>query len=299
MQWQSLFFALWLAFICNIEVPSSADAMNGGEHVKATDDLGKYVVAIRALYTKGGSVLSETCTGALIAPRVVLTAAHCIGTARRKDFTQVYFVFNAGSFSRTPPAKVRNVVRYILANPQLSFFKHQGGPIDGPHVHMLPLRYDLALLKLDRPAPEYTRHFQVKNAKFEVKESNKLYAAGFGPEDYNFDTGKEAGDRTLKVTQLPPLDSTTSVRSGRYMWVMPEGTFYFGNESHHACIGDSGSPVFYETEGEYVLAGITSTFLSGGDRKHSCMGPGSISVDVSLWEDWIAANTRRLSGDSD
>ncbi|MEL6450232.1 MAG: trypsin-like serine protease [Pseudomonadota bacterium] len=81
------------------------------------------------------------CTGALIAPKMVLTAAHCLfdkTTGAPIDHTEVEFL--AGW--RDGRASAYRTVRRAVVHPDYSYDSHAGAT---------GMRHDLALLELDHP----------------------------------------------------------------------------------------------------------------------------------------------------
>jgi V8-like Glu-specific endopeptidase len=159
------------------------------------------------------------CSGTLIAPRVVITAGHCLQDGSfDPDKLQILF----GTGRPGDEAVVLDVIDYQV---------HPGYSARG-------LENDLALVLLSDEAPTTATAWPILATPLSDQDvGQQLRIVGYGLESpYSGDTGdKRQGWTTL---------SSYTVE-----------TLVFGPDPSQTCMGDSGGPIFIEKYGvEYLLA---------------------------------------------
>jgi MYXO-CTERM domain-containing protein len=172
----------------------------------------------------GGSL----CTGTLVAPHVVLTAAHCIDPASNGG---VIF----GSGVDDPDA---------VTVPVISAIRHRRYD---PSTLDEGLPFDIAMLRLAEPAPEGVEPMAMNLEPLPADfAGSTMLAIGFGASD-----GEEQTGFGVKRSVVVPVNT------------VEDRFITYGNNSLNTCQGDSGGPGVVVTGGVEHVVGITSTGLKG------------------------------------
>lgn len=246
--------ATLLAAGCSTPAPTgqSSRPIYGG-----TPDSDPAHMAVVALVEDvGGGQWESFCTGTLIAPRAVLTAAHCLDGLHVSQ-VEIYF----GDDVDAGGTRI-SVSRFV---------QHEGWDPDD-----VDSADDLGVVFLSSSAPATVTPVPL------LSEALRLTADDVGT-DLTF-TGfgeTEAGTFNVKLRVDVPLDRVCDGPS-LCPWsgdlIVPRAFGYHQGDGG-PCFGDSGGPAFIARDGVEYIAGVTSY----GDQ---CWGDG-VSTLVDAYVDWI------------
>ena len=251
--------ALLAAALAGAALAAPAEAVVRGVVSRDPDGIRSSVVRVE-------SSRGELCTGAIIGPDLVLTAAHCLTQRATYSVVSVDRAF-----------RQRRVLAVAAAlHPA---FVPGTTPETQPGV-------DLAILKVAEPfGPEYVPLDARAASRLGTGESVEM--AGFGVTA----EGRRATARTLRQARLVTI-GPMQMRSGVVMVVDAERMAErFGAG---ACLGDSGGPIF--DAGGRRLVGIVSWASGALDpRSQTACGGFTAVTPLADHANWIAARSDDLA----
>ncbi|MET0277331.1 MAG: S1 family peptidase [Pseudorhodoplanes sp.] len=234
---------------------SPACAIVGGAP-PTTEGIGRTIVTI--VGSRG-----TFCSGALIGPRLVLTAGHCVqgGTEYR-------------------------IVEYDAAHkPQLKTVRraaaHPGFNMQAIQAHRASS--DVALLELEAPAKDGIPAV-LGVPQLPLAPGNAFTIAGIG-------VTIRGDGRSGGVVRTAPLVATGKPGSLQIRLVDPltQGA----KQGLGACTGDSGGPLFEQQAAGQVIVGVIS-WSTGANGGGGCGGMTG-ATPLTLYRDWIAQTARQWS----
>ncbi|MDQ8728572.1 trypsin-like serine protease [Bradyrhizobium sp. LHD-71] len=232
---------------------TTAHAIVGGG-VPSADGIGRNVVTI--VGSRG-----NFCSGTMIAPSIVLTAAHCVQSGATYKIVE----YDA---QRTP--QLRDIAQ-IAAHPQFNL------------QTMLAHRAtaDVALLRLASPLAAARQPPPIGTPRVPITVGGRFTVAGIGVTLRG--DGKSGG-----VVRAASLAATGKPGNLQIRLVDPlaDGK----REGLGACTGDSGGPVFEDQQGRAILIGVMS-WSTGPNGTAGCGGMTGVTP-LSLYRDWILQTAR-------
>jgi secreted trypsin-like serine protease len=203
------------------------------------------------------------CTGALIAPKLVLSAAHCV----------------------QPGADYKIVEYGADRQPSLQDVKavaiHPGFNMQAMSGHRATA--DVALLQL-AAAPKGKTPAALGMPNIPINVGSSFTVAGIGVTVRG--DGKSGG--TIRVAGLVATGKPGTLQI-RLVDPVGQGT----REGLGACTGDSGAPVFEDKQGGPVIVGVVS-WSTGPNGSAGCGGMTGVTP-LTLYRDWIAQTTQKWS----
>jgi secreted trypsin-like serine protease len=201
------------------------------------------------------------CTGALIAPKIVLTAAHCVQPGAE------YKIVDYGADKQPSLQDVKAVAI------------HPGFSMQTMLAHRATA--DVALLQLDSPAKgKAPAVLGAPNIPIQV--GSRFTIAGIGVTVRG--DGKSGG--AIRVAGLIATGKPGTLQI-RLVDPVGQGT----RDGLGACTGDSGAPVFEDKQSGPAIIGVVS-WSTGPNGSAGCGGFTGVTP-LTLYRDWLVQTARQ------
>jgi secreted trypsin-like serine protease len=230
-----------------------ADAIVGGG-ASSADGVGRSVVTI--VGSRG-----NFCTGALIAPKIVLTAAHCVQPGAD------YKIVEYGADKQPSLQDVKSVAI------------HPAFKMEAMLAHRATA--DVALLQLGAPAKGKTPS-TLGAPNIPIVVGSRFTIAGIGVTVRG--DGKSGG--TIRVAGL-----VATGKPGTLQIRLVDPVNQGARDGLGACTGDSGGPVFEDKQTGPAIIGVVS-WSTGPNGSAGCGGLTGVTP-LTLYRDWLLQTARQ------
>jgi secreted trypsin-like serine protease len=261
----------FLSLSCSPSMPRTPEAVEvsaqdsqeivGGDPVSVDDPIAKSTVALY-LQTKHSDQVTMFCSGTLISPRHVLTAAHCVVDVADQFKTTVTQLLNhikVGLGNTVIDMATDSRVRLISIKNAIfpSNYQVEKTSFDIP---------DIAVLTLEETLPNGFHPVELADGSF-LRKGQPIVVAGFGLR-FGIIERPSWGLRKVRLSIANPRFSTTHFTHRVRLTKGP-------------CLGDSGGPVYVTKEnGQLAVLGVTSWSVKG------CTLKGAYT-SVPVFANWI------------
>jgi hypothetical protein len=202
------------------------------------------------------STRGSLCTGTVLASDI----GHCVAPAAS------YRVLTA---DRSPPGFSVNT---IMVNPRYNPKDYASGRVTA----------DVALLKLAAPLPADVAPVTLAPSPT-VQAGDRFIIMGYGTTNY----GNETGIGAARAAEM-----VATGRPGNLQIRLVDPSTRGERQGSGACTGDSGGPVFMETDSKLGLIGVIS-WSTGPNLSEGCGGMTGVTP-LTLHRSWIIGTAAKL-----
>lgn len=254
---KSLFASLFVILGANAQAstPAMKPFIIGGTPVQSDSVIAHSTVA---LYMVSESAL---CTGSIISPNWIVTAAHCVtdenGQAASPDDVSVFYGLDV-----MHPTTLSPNVQKVIVYP--GYVTQSNDPTD---------EGDIALVQIEGNLPGGFTPIPILKNRSDLKAGETVTLAGHGITDASSQSGAGLLREVSGIKILNPMLGTTEV-------VLDQ------SEGRGACHGDSGGPGYLvDSSGNYYLWGVTDRGYPD-NAPDDCMHQ-AVYTNVLAYLDWI------------
>lgn len=237
------------------------------------------VAILESILLLGEQSQTFICGGSLIAPNVVLTAAHCVNTKSPESLIARAGEWDTQTDSETLPYQERQIRQIIIQ----------------PHYNSAVQFNDIALLVLDQPMNgDENVQLICLPPQGETFSDETCFSTGWGKSNFLSDSYQVI----LKKVELPMVshsecqNALRRTRLGKNYRLHNSFTCAGGEDGIDTCTGDGGSPLmcpFPGSESRYYQAGIVAWGIGCGTA-----GVPGVYVKNSMFTEWINQELQKL-----
>lgn len=216
------------------------------------------------------------CSASLIAPDLLLTAAHCVRTdttseLEKANSTRVVFSTDPQCSRDQNDMSGMRMSRKVVSHPEYN--SRRSG------------QSDVALIFLASPAPATAMPLPVSMRDENIAMNEAVFIAGYGRQS-DLDQADNS-DLKLRYTELHKADGRENDNNP---WANQDLIFLKSDEGTAGCSGDSGGPAMVVRGGRLMVVGVASFVMDIQQRRHTCQSRIAYTK-TEKFADWISANS--------
>ena len=260
----------------------ASDGIINGDSVSPDADLAKSLVYIQTPTPEKNKAL--TCSGTLISPRVILTAAHCLTFEGLENLTAEEKAKKTMVLLSVDPQctmKNRNVSKILIASKVII---HSG-------YNKKINENDIALIFLKADMPSWARTVPMATGEKILSGQDPVVVAGYGRKNEN-ETSLNRDVRLTTTTLYLANDLTTNQRYKNF-----SGSPFLILDSERGtsvCNGDSGGPALTTDQQRMVVTGIASFVFDKDGKAPNCHSRVAYT-SVAPYLSWIESMKKQES----